>query len=227
MRRVEVRTQAELDAALAESDILPICVGNGRFIIRGSSHVVARGSSHVVARESSHVEAWESSHVEAWGSSHVVAHQLVAIHKLWSHVGTVDGGILIEVPKIDTTEKWIEWHGLEVDDGTVTLYKAVQETYETQNGVMWNPGLTPECDDWDPEPICGGGLHFSPTPRHALRYRTNAERFIGCHVRLSELVVHAEDSNKAKAPRVAGPVWEVDRYGNPIESDSQEAQDES
>jgi predicted DNA-binding transcriptional regulator AlpA len=72
--RVEVRTQAELDRALAE-DKMPICVGKGRFVAWGSSHVVAWGSSHVVAWGSSHVVAWGSSHVEAWGSSHVEARE--------------------------------------------------------------------------------------------------------------------------------------------------------
>jgi len=102
MARVEIATQAELDA-LKSGDIGIVRVGT--FLARGSSHVVAWGSSHVeawgsshveawgsshvvarershvvaqershvVARGSSHVEAWGSSHVEAWGSSHVVA----------------------------------------------------------------------------------------------------------------------------------------------------------
>jgi len=69
---VQVKTQQELDTALAEGKF-PILIGTGWFTVRGSSHVEAWESSHVEAWESSHVEAWESSHVEAWESSHVEA----------------------------------------------------------------------------------------------------------------------------------------------------------
>ena len=94
-----VRTQAELDAAIAEgaSDIVissPEGVwltiwesahvearesahvaawGSAHVEARESAHVVARGSAHVVARGSAHVEAWGSAHVVAWESAHVVA----------------------------------------------------------------------------------------------------------------------------------------------------------
>src|SRR3990167_141666 len=97
MCNIEVRTQAEFDAAISRGDKAICIAGSFRLVTsggdapkievragvslyvvaRGSSqpHVVARGSSqpHVVARESSqpHVVAWGSSqpHVEAWGSS--------------------------------------------------------------------------------------------------------------------------------------------------------------
>jgi uncharacterized protein YciI len=86
---IEVRTQAQLDAAVKKAGPFDIIViqGDGPFIFTGSSSptVVARGSSSptVVARGSSspRVEAWESSsprvvargssspRVEAWESS--------------------------------------------------------------------------------------------------------------------------------------------------------------
>jgi hypothetical protein len=80
-----VRTQAELDAALAEDvDVIYISSPDGVWLTlrdSGSSHVVAWDSSHVVVWGSSRVEAWGSSrvvargssHVEAWGSSRVEA----------------------------------------------------------------------------------------------------------------------------------------------------------
>jgi hypothetical protein len=82
---ITVRTQAELDGAIADS--APVIYiesdagvwltvrdsGSSYVVARGSSHVVAWGSSHVVARESSRVIAWGSSRVEARGSSHVEA----------------------------------------------------------------------------------------------------------------------------------------------------------
>jgi hypothetical protein len=90
---VTVRTQAELDAALAANEATiyiesPAGVwlqltksGSAHVVARGSAHVEARDSAHVVARGSAHVEAWgsahvearDSAHVEAWGSAHVEA----------------------------------------------------------------------------------------------------------------------------------------------------------
>jgi hypothetical protein len=73
--KVEVRTQAELDAALAKGD-LPVLAADITFAIReGSPRVVANGSSSptVVAYDSSspRVVAYDSSspRVEAYGSS--------------------------------------------------------------------------------------------------------------------------------------------------------------
>jgi hypothetical protein len=90
-----VKTQAELDKALAEhaAEIIidsPTGVwltitdsgssrveawGSSRVVARGSSRVVARGSSRVVARGSSRVVARGSSRVVARGSSRVEARE--------------------------------------------------------------------------------------------------------------------------------------------------------
>jgi hypothetical protein len=57
---VDVRTQAELDAALLADDGNCVhCVGDGRFVIGGSSRVVARGSSR--ARVTSANAAWATA----------------------------------------------------------------------------------------------------------------------------------------------------------------------
>jgi hypothetical protein len=71
--RVEVRTQAELDAALAKGD-LPVLAADITFVIReGSPTVVANGSPRVVAYDSSQptVVAYDSSQptVVAYDSS--------------------------------------------------------------------------------------------------------------------------------------------------------------
>jgi hypothetical protein len=73
MKTIEVHTQAELDAALKESDALVVCVGNGMLEIYGSSQVTACGSSQVTACDSSQVTAHDSSQVRAYGSSQVTA----------------------------------------------------------------------------------------------------------------------------------------------------------
>ena len=71
MSCVDVRTQAELDAALARGDH-PHLV-DGRFVVPPNSSVEARGNSSVVAWGNSSVVAWENSSVEAWENSSVVA----------------------------------------------------------------------------------------------------------------------------------------------------------
>jgi hypothetical protein len=77
MMDVTVRTQAELDQALADKTETIYIDASNRIGLRidqsGSAHVVARGSAHVEARGSAHVEAWGSAHVVAWGSAHVEA----------------------------------------------------------------------------------------------------------------------------------------------------------
>lgn len=81
------------------------------------------------------------------------------------------------------------------------------------------PGSKPEAPDWDDgKAECGGGLHFSPHPVMALEFNSKATRFVACSVRVSEIVVHqdAQYPNKVKARRVARPVFEVDRDGEPV-----------
>jgi hypothetical protein len=90
---VTVRTQTELDAALAADEATiyiespagvwltlsksesahVVAWGSAHVVAWGSAHVQARGSAHVVASESAHVVAWGSAHVVASGSAHVVA----------------------------------------------------------------------------------------------------------------------------------------------------------
>jgi len=50
------------------------------------------------------------------------------------------------------------------------------------------------------------------------RFNIGATRFLACPVRLDEIVVHspADHPDKVKAPRVAGPIVEVDERGKPV-----------
>ena len=236
---IEVRSQAELDQALANQKPgeLIACVGDGRFSVGGSAHVMAWGSSHVEARESSHVEAWGSSHVVAWGSSHVEARESSHV-VAWgsSHVEaskwasvlpgngrydkpTITGGVILERPVIDSAEVWCEYHGVPIrDDGTVVLFKAVDDDYVSSRNFAYLPGTTPEAADWDPEPECGGGLHFAASVGAAIGFNPDATRFVACPVALDEIVVHPDATypQKVKAPRVAAPCWEVTRHGEAV-----------
>ena len=230
---VQCRTQAECDAALAAGNV-PELIGDGWFeirgssyvvaressdvVARGSSHVEARGSSHVEAWESSHVEAWGSSHVEAWGSSHVVASKQVAVHKHEKSV-TVKGGVVIVVKTLTNPKEWCEFYGVKIEKGTAILFKAVRDDYRSAHEFLYQPGTTPAAPDWDGgKAECGGGLHFSPSPVHAMEFDSDAVRFVACPVKLSEIVVHKNASypKKVKAPRVFKPIYEVNRYGEKI-----------
>ena len=216
MARVEIATQAELDA-LKSGDIGIVRVGT--FLARGSSHVVAwgsshveawgsshveawgsshvvaRGSSHVVARERSHVVAWESSHVVAWESSHVVAQershvvasQYVAVHRHGA-APVVVGGVVIDVkPPVNAIE-WAAFYGARITNGTVLVYKAVRDDYRSAHGFPYRPGTTVEAPDWDGGLAeCGGGLHFSPSPLAALEFDDAATRFVACPVSLDDI----------------------------------------
>ena len=184
----------------------------------GSSHVEAWGSSHVVALESSHVEARGSSHVVAWGSSHVEASSLVAVHQ-HSTDSKVSGGVVIVVKAPKTPAEWCEYYGARIEDGHAILFKGVDENFKSPHGICYAPGTMPTAPDWDGgKHECGGGLHFSPSPLATLEFNASAKRFIACPIKLEEIAVHPKPSypNKVKAPRVAKPCYEVDRYGNAI-----------
>jgi hypothetical protein len=238
--RINCKTQAECDAALVAKNI-PVLIGDGWFRIQGQSHVVARessrvvawGSSHVVARESSHVVAWESSHVEARESSHVEAREsshvearesshVVASKFVATHIHSTDakvkGGVRIVIKTPTTPKSWCEYYGAKVEKGFAILFKAVDNDFRGGNKFLYRPGTTPQCDDWNPIPECGGGLHFCATPLAAKAFYPNATRFVACLVKLSDIVVHknASSPQKVKAPRISKPIYEVDMYGNPI-----------
>ena len=231
---IEVRTQAELDAALLVAGATVRCCGDGWFSVResshvvawgsshveawGSSHVEARESSHVEARGSSHVEAWESSHVEAWELSHVVASKYVSVQLYGSRI-TVTGGVQIRTPDINTVEGWCDYYGVPIVDGVVTLFKGVGENYISARGGNYAPGTIPEAVDWDGgKEECGGGLHFSPCVSGTTRYVPEAKRWVACPVAVADIVVTfpAEYPDKVKAPRCCAPVYEVDRNGKAV-----------
>jgi hypothetical protein len=291
--RVEVRTQAELEKVLAKGNI-PICVGNGRFVLRGSSHAVLWGSSHAVLWGSSHAVLWDSSHAELWGSSHAVLRgsshavlrgsshaelwgsshavlwdsshavlrgsshavlwdsshaelrdsshaelrdsshavlwdsshaelrsPLVAVHKQinsWSKPKVTGKGVVIEVLPCKTPEEWCERYGLKVSRGAATLYKALDADLKATRNFAYPIGETVAAPDWDGGVAeCGGGLHFSPSPAHALDFNREAKRFVACRVKLADIAVH-EDATypakvKAKRCRV---LYEVDRRGEKV-----------
>jgi hypothetical protein len=221
MKYIDIYTQADLDALIARKDSNERARlgGAARFIVWGSSHVEAWGSSHVEAWESSHVVARGSSHVEAWGSSHVVASQYVAVHKHGSGPQITGSGVVIAVPKPANAIEWCAFYGASIEGDVALLYKAVTDQYRSGYRFSYEPGTSPSAPDWDGgKAECGGGLHFCAHPLDALSFHPAATKFVRCPVLISEIAVHpnADYPSKIKAPRVCGPIVEVDRYGKPL-----------
>ena len=214
MSCIEVRTQDELNTARKKDNACIHIVGDGYFEIGGSATVRASDSATV--------EAWGSAQIRAKGQCTINASKFVAvtIHGVRTRV---TGGVQIQLPEITTAEEWCDFYGLNVTDGIVVLYKALNAEYRSTRDTSFQyiPGTTPEAKDWDDgKEECGGGLHFSPRPMAALRFNNAPKHFVACPVRVDEIVVHknALYPDKVKAPRVAEPCWEVDIDSNRIEA---------
>jgi hypothetical protein len=265
----EVRTQAELDKAIADkvdwidirspAGVWLVVVKNGSSTVTaygsstvtaygsstvtacgsstvtayGSSTVTAYGSSTVTAYDSSTVRACDSSTVRACGSSTVTAYgsstvtaydsstvraaPLVAVH-LHSATVKVASGVVLDHSNISDfdAKQWCECHGVKVSRGIATLYKAVNDKWTTTRGTDYSPGSKPSCDYFRDTDACGHGLHFGPTPVHAMAYFREATKFVAVGVRLDELRPVTGDTAKAKAQRVVRACVEVDIDGNVI-----------
>ena len=129
MSTLEVRTQKQLDAAIKKAGPLDIIVlqGDGRFIFGGSSspRVVARGSSSPTGTVGKYAA--------------IVARQADKA-KI-----NIPGAVLLPDPgEIATAAEWCDYYGVPVADGLVTLYKALDDDYSTDqarsNGVFYRPG---------------------------------------------------------------------------------------
>jgi hypothetical protein len=168
----------------------------------GRSRVLALGSAVVRARGAATVDALE--------------HVSVTVH---GEHATVRGGTVSRVAVPQTAEEWCDYYGVEVKDGVATLYKAVGDDFDSYHGLSYVPGTEPEAADWDGgAEECGGGIHLSPRPGLALPRTYGARRFVACPVRVSDLVTHTGGfyPDTVKAPRVCGPVYEVDELGRPV-----------
>ena len=194
MADVTVKTQAALDAAVARTD-------SPRIVIASPADVwlVARGSAHVEAR----------------GSAHVEASRYVSVHR-HSREAQIEGGVIIEIPPITTVATWCEYYGASVDDGVVTLYKALDAEFKSGYGFLYLPGSIVTAPDWDGgRRECGGGLHGCASPIEASGYHEGAVKFVAVPVKVADIAIHhpASMPNKVKFAKSCGPCVEVDRYG--------------
>ena len=227
MTEIIVKTQAELDAALARDDIsydtneIIIDSPAGIWITITDSHgqdVRAWGSATVEAWGSATVRAWGSATVRAWGSATVEATPYVAVH-LFSADATVSGGVVIDIAALDQHDPrtWCDFHGVTIDDdGNAHLFKAVDA--ELTAGHSWTPtayaiGSDQRCDEWVDNHDCGGGLHVCPTARQARNHYADATRYLEVTAPLDS--IRPIDATKCKAPTVH-VLREVDIDGQPL-----------
>jgi hypothetical protein len=202
--RVEARGSSSVEAR-----------DSSRVEARGSSSVVAWDSSRVVAWGSSRVEARDSSSVVAWGSSRVEASKYVAVH-LWSTRVKLDGGVLIDLTKLDLYNlgDFIDYHGVKTDGDELIVYKAVDENWQAGHGYRTTDylvGTTVEAPDWQATKECGNGLHFGSTPAVAAAYGGRTH-LLECRIQKADTVALG-DKLKAKSCRV---IREVDIHGEAI-----------
>jgi hypothetical protein len=176
-------------------------------------HCWHRASTEIVAKGGSHPRLIRGMH-------HITATPSVRVSILRGDP-TIFGTTQIFRVTGDTPEAWCKFWNVPIqEDGTVTLFKALDAGFKaTRNYFQYLPGSCPVAPDWDPDRECGGGLHFSPTPREALAFNPWARHFVACPILLSEIKTHMISGaypEKVKAPRVAKPCYEVDILGNPL-----------
>jgi hypothetical protein len=194
--------------------------GSASVTAYGSASVTAYGSASVTAYDSASVTASDSASVRAYGSASVTASKFVAVHDHGPKV-KVAGGVLIQPPALDSTEIWVDFHGVERKRGRLIVYKALNADLNSGHGFAYVPGTTVKAPDWADTDSCGAGLHFGPTPHHATAYNLEAVRFVACSVKQSEARVITDGyggSDKIKAP-ACKVLYECDIHGNKLNAE--------
>ena len=184
----------------------------------GSATVRAYDSATVRASGTATVEAYGSATVRAYDSATVRASKFVAVH-LHSKLVKVDGGVVIDVTDLDLndSETWVEYHGITVEGGQATVYKAVDAALfagQNHTPTEYPIGGTVTAPDWKPTSACGNGLHFGYTPLVAASY-FNGEgkpKFLECRIPVAGMIALG-DKVKAEWCLV---VREVDANGDPL-----------
>ena len=219
-----VKTQKQLDKALA-GDEFDIFIDSPKGVwlelAKTEGHYVElRGSASVRAFDSASVSASGSASVSAFDSASVSAGKYVAVH-LHSARVKVQGGVLIDLAALDLSDvvAWAEYHGAEIIDAKIIVYKAVNADLNSGRGFAYPIGERVEALDWKAGDFCGNGLHFSPTPIQAQDYYLEATRFLKVAVRLDELTLISPNDTvttpklKAKGAQV---LCEVDVHGREL-----------
>lgn len=227
MVTVYVRTQEELDEALAKPECHEVVVCSPRGVclkirdsrgkavevsgaaaveVLGDATVRAFENATVTAGDHSTVRAWDRASVSAYGSATVKAGTCVPVH-VHSKAVTHQGGVIIDMTLIDANdpETWCAMHLVEVDeDGQAHLYKALDADLNAGHDYRLTHypigHVVDDTANWVGNNRCGGGLHVSPTPWLAKTYYPEASRFVEVCCPVEEL--RPIDETKAKAPRL-------------------------
>jgi len=186
--------------------------GNSTATLWGNSTATLRGNSTATLRGNAAARAFDWTTVESKSPSAV----------LLSHsdeVNVVGDPRQLAMQNPQSVAEWLEFYGIEVEDGVAILYKAVGRNYHSRNGIHYTPGSEPVAPDWDGGVReCGGGLHFSPHPQFALDFRPDAEHFLACPVKVEDIAFHPNGNypQKVKARGLCGPAVEVNGDGEAI-----------
>ena len=151
------------------------------------------------------------------------AHAVAYLH---SPNAWASGAHVIDMTKVDLhdPEMWAAHKAADLVDGEVILWKALGESKTSGERfgcpVTWEAGYSVSCDDWDPTPECGGGLHLSPYPREAITYLKDATRMFKCVATLTDIVPIISDvkADKCKA-RTVRVIAETNMDGTPLTSE--------
>ncbi|MFN8525149.1 MAG: hypothetical protein U0821_18795 [Chloroflexota bacterium] len=232
---IRVTTQDELEAALVSTDggrtATIVVAGQARVTAYGQAVVTAYGQAVVTASDQARVYAYDQAVVTAYGQAVVYASDQARVYAseycvvyVYSDSVACDGpGHVIRPPSIWEVETWAAVHGVRVSGGRLYAYKALDGALQTGHAydspTTYVPGTDVAPAKWDPSPTCGDGLHLSPHPHLARRYRMDAERWVLVSAAVSDCVVvepgpHA-DKIKAKLVHVE---YEVSEFGEPMES---------
>ncbi|PAL23575.1 hypothetical protein [Sphingopyxis sp. GW247-27LB] len=235
-----VDIQVAADVEISTTDV------QGCIVTRGTSapRIVTRGTSApcIETWETSApcIETWETSAprivtrgtsapcLDANGFSYVFTRGDRLTGKAAANViirvqgnAKIEGGLQFQI-KLETPQDWCDFYGVRVEDGCAIVYKAVGEGYRSKWGTTYEPGSTPIDHQWNgrkEECSVGGGLNFSPTPRHTHQFVSNPRHYLECRVRLDEnFAVHfgGQYPEKICHKEVAVPLVEVDIDGERI-----------
>jgi hypothetical protein len=179
----------------------------------GTATVRAYDTATVRAYGSATVRAYGSATVRAYGSATVEAAPHVAVH-LHSARATITGGVVIDIANLDLTDPrvWADHHGVQVIDGEAILYKATGHDLiagaDYGKPTSYQVGTTVTAQDWRDNHDCGGGLHISPRPDQARRYRNGEDgtRYLRVAAPLADLRPIEADKAKARSVRVLAEV---------------------
>ena len=167
---------------------------------------------------------FDSAQVSLYGHARVEhplgAHAVAYLH---SPNAWASGAHVIDMTKVDLhdPETWAAHKAADLVDGEVILWKALGESKtsgeEFGRPVKWEVGQEVSCDDWNPTPECGGGLHLSPHPYEAIMYREEATRMLKCSATMSDIVpiIYSNDSDKCKVKSVR-VIAETNMDGTPL-----------